>query len=286
MVAHDAGSANLIAAWFAQCESKVISGSFDGPAREIFRRQCPWMSDTTLSEHLPKCNALVSGTGWSSAFEHDARRFAGDHGIYSVAVIDHWTNYRERFIRQGREILPDEVWVADTHARDLAESEFPGIPVLQLHNSYLANLIREVRLHERERVATPGYRVLYVLEPIRQRWGPSDQPGEFQALDFFLDNIPALKIGANPTIRLRPHPSDETGKFQRWLKSKGELGITLDESSSLAESIAWADVVVGCQTYAMVVALNCDRRVVSTIPPWGPPCALPQTSIQRLADLI
>jgi len=130
-----------------------------------------------------------------------------------------------------------------------------------------------------------GCNLLYVLEPIREAWGHGEQPGEFQALDFFMENLSLLQLDSDLSIRLRPHPSDSIGKYDQWLAAQKNIKISLDESLSLAESIAWSDVVVGCHTYAMVVALAAGRRVMSSIPSWAPSCILPQAGILKLADL-
>jgi len=286
IVAHDAGSANHISAWFANSMTTTVYGSFGGPAKDIFGRQCPWITSAHFNELVPQCRTLISGTGWSSAFEHEARKLAKQLGFHSIAVIDHWTNYRARFVRDGEEILPDEIWVTDEYAKGLAELEFPKIQVVQLENSYLESLVGEVREHDHSKIASCEGNILYVLEPIRQAWLGSGLSGEFQALEFFIANLDALRLDGIPSIRLRPHPSDTAGKYDQWIESQKGLKISLDVSSSLAESIAWADVVVGCHTYAMVVALAAGRRVISSIPPWAPPCVLPQAGILKLADLV
>jgi hypothetical protein len=286
IVAHDAGAANHIAAWFGKVMPTTVCGSFDGPAKHIFGRQCPWMASAHFSELVPHCKTLISGTGWASANEHDARKLAKEHGCHSIAVIDHWTNYRARFIRDGELILPDEIWVTDEYAKGLAELEFPEIRTIQQENSYLESLVSEVRKHDHSKIAAPEGNVLYVLEPIRQAWLGKPLSGEFQALEFFVANLDALRLGGIPSIRLRPHPSDAAGKYDQWIESQRGLRISLDVSSTLAESISWADVVLGCHTYAMVVALAAGRRVISSIPPWAPPCVLPQAGILKLADLV
>lgn len=287
VVAHDAGAANHISAWFgAAMMMGAVHGSFGGPAKDIFGLQCPWMTDGRFSGFLPQCNTLISGTGWASTLEHDARKLAKQVGCRAIAVIDHWTNYRARFVRDGEEVLPDEIWVTDEYAKELAEIEFPGIQVVQLQNAYLEKLVAEVREHEHARTVSPTENILYVLEPIRQAWGSSEQPGEFQALDFFVKNLEALRLGGIPAIKLRPHPSDAAGKYEQWIESQKRLKISLDGSLTLAESIAWSDVVVGCHTYAMVVALAAGKRVISSIPSWGGGCALPQADILKLADLV
>lgn len=286
VVAHDAGAANHISAWFGAAKMSAVHGSFGGPAQDIFGRQCPWMTDGRFSDFLPQCNTLITGTGWASTLEHDARKLAKRAGCRTIAVIDHWTNYRARFVRDGEEVLPDEIWVTDEYAKKLAEIEFPGIQVVQLQNAYLEKLVAEVREHEHGRTVSPEENILYVLEPIRQAWSSSEQPGEFQALDFFVQNLEALRLDGNALIKLRPHPSDAAGKYEQWIEAQKGLKISLDASSTLAESIAWSDVVAGCHTYAMVVALAAGKRVISSLPSWGGVCALPQAGILKLADLV
>ncbi len=287
VVAHDAGAANHIIAWLRGCVNQKIHACLEGPAARLseqsFRARS--RSNETLSEVVSRSNMLLTGTGWGSTLEHDARKLARSAGLKSVAVIDHWANYRERFVRGGEEVLPDEIWVTDEYAEKMAQQAFPDLKVVQLPNVYLDSLVLEVRAHEHALTKRTECNVLYVLEPIRERWGCNDQPGEFQALDFLVKNVNLIHPGSNLSIRLRPHPSDPVGKYDHWLQAQKSVQIALDESPSLTESIAWADLVVGCQTYAMVVALAAGRRVISSIPPWASPCILPQAGIFKLTDL-
>lgn len=287
IAAHDAGAANHIAAWFGSSNMGGVYSFVDGPARSIFQRQCPWMQAAELEVVLPRCGTLISGTGWASSLEHDARKMAKQLGCRSIAVIDHWVNYRERFVRNGEEVLPDEVWVTDAYAKAIAEAEFPDLPVEQVPNCYLEGVVNAVRAFECNAEKSDQTHVLYVLEPIRQAWGNYPLPGEFQALDFFYANLEALQLDvAELSIRLRPHPSDAAGKYDEWISAQRQGDVCLDRSSSLEEALAWADVVVGCQTYAQIVALAAGKRVVSSIPPKAPGCVLPQTGIIKLAEIV
>ena len=75
---------------------------------------------------LPDTSSVViTGTGWSSDLEHQARKLAFSRNIPSVAVLDHWVNYRERFKRNGTSQLPGELWVSDAEA---ATFGFPNVP--------------------------------------------------------------------------------------------------------------------------------------------------------------
>jgi hypothetical protein len=289
IAAHDAGAANHIIAWLKKLPNdqvNQIDACVAGPALSLWVKAFPDSKTSPNLASLSDAKLLISGTGWQSNLEHDARKLARNLGIKSVAVIDHWTNYRDRFIRNNEEILPDEIWVTDEYSKNLAENQFPTLPIVQLPNLYLDGIAQEVKLKDSSEAKLKETRLLYVLEPMRQVWSASNDQGEFQALDFFVRNIDFLQLGRPLLIKLRPHPSEPIGKYDRWIETQQFLDISLDNSLTLTESIAWSNVVVGCQTYAMIVSLAAGRRVICSIPPWAPPCALPQTEIIKLADLI
>lgn len=297
VVAHDAGAANHILAWLRGTGDHALLPSMAGPALQAWRRARGDTPQLALEQAVGAAQAVLTGTGWASDLEHEARRLARRQGKHSIAVLDHWTNYRARFERGGEQVLPDELWVSDEHALALARKLFPAIPARLQPNAYLDGLVAEVRAcADAAPVAAAAAespapaRVLYVLEPIRQAWGELPEPGEFAALDFFIAGLDRLELGPQVEIRLRPHPSDPPGKYDAWLARQNAIPpegatLALDSAPSLAQALAWSHVVAGCQTYAMVVALAAGRRVVSSVPPWAPPCVLPHPGILQLSAL-
>lgn len=286
VVSHDAGAANHIVAWLQDIDRSQVVAYLDGPAILLWQQAYGAPPRLDLAETVASANTLLTGTGWASDLEHTARRIARQNGIKSIAVIDHWTNYRERFIRNGEEILPDEIWVSDPYARHFASTIFPTIKVTQLHNAYLEKVVEKVSQIRTQSPRPAGDHLLYLLEPIRQAWGTLPMLGEFSALNFFTAHLDRISLSKHLQIRLRPHPSDPAKKYDAWLAQHPHLRLSLDSSSTLAESLAWANVVVGCQTYGMVIALASGCKVFSSIPPWAPPCVLPHTEISMLSALI
>ena len=303
VIAHDAGAANHIFAWLGDKRPTLclagpaqvlweahiqkmarVSASRPGLSPKWDSAQCP-LPKSALASALSDAATVITGTGWESNLEHDARRLARERGIHSIAVIDHWTNYVDRFVRNGETVLPDEIWVSDSYAADIARRNFPTVTVVQQDNVYLAGLVAEVESRQLTTVAHDSDRVLYVLEPIRHIWGELTEPGEFLALDYFLAHRHLAQVSVDAEIRLRPHPSEPIGKYDAWLARQGDPRVRLDQSATLADAIAWSNVVAGCQTYAMVLALACGRKVISTIPAWAPPCALPHQAIEKIAQL-
>jgi hypothetical protein len=84
---HDSGGANLIAAWVASAPSIDFTVCAEGPARKIFAAIVPYRVIVPLSTVLEGAACLLSGTGWASTLEHDARTAAKFRGIPVLAVL-------------------------------------------------------------------------------------------------------------------------------------------------------------------------------------------------------
>lgn len=296
-VAHDAGAANLLFHFLRDLaeEKKLATDGLrlcvGGPAAEIAARLFPGHRPLRLAEALDGARTLLSGTGWGSGVEHCARQAARKQGIFSIAVIDHWVNYAQRFAVDGVNVLPDEAWVFDEYALALAQECFPALRVTRQANAYLAEQLRQIGRFGAPAGKGNGVDVLYLLEPVRQRWdGPGApcqpaEPAEWQALDYFMEKLPMLTQGKTARIRLRPHPSEAAGKYDAWLSRQTGASVAIDPCASLAESLARAHWVVGVETYALTVAVAAGRRAASSLPPWAPALRLPQAEIIQMRNL-
>ena len=281
VVCHDAGAANHIVAWLrADGNTDHVQPYMAGPAQKIWGEAFPDKRMAgSAAEALTGAQSLLSGTGWASDLEHEARRSAHQSGLKSVAMVDHWVNYENRFIRDGAKLLPDEIWVVDEYAYAIARQTFSDCQVRLKEDVYSRQLlaavppVSEVRSHA----------LLYILEPMRSDWGRSDQ-GEFQALDYMFAHLPLLKLPEDTVIKLRPHPSDPPGKYDGYLARQYGHRIEMDRGS-LMESLSNAQWVAGCESFALTLALQAERTVFCTLPPWAPACRLPHAGLIHLKNL-
>lgn len=276
VVAHDAGATNLILGWL-KAWGGPVRAHVQGPAAKFWSDAFPAVPlCASIEEALDGSASLISGTGWGSTLEHDARVRARSLGVHSVAVLDHWVNYASRFERGGQVQWPDEVWVTDEWARRIAQDVLPGIPVRQFRNLYVEAQVARVR-------PAPGKgTLLYVLEPVRDSWG-REMAGEFQALDYTLARLDAFCRGGVSSILLRPHPSEAPAKYASYLSRDARIAV--DDSADMAQALSIADVVVGVESFALVLALAAGRPVFSSLPPWAPALRLPQQGIRQIRHL-
>lgn len=281
VVCHDAGAANIVLAEIQAHPHVQCLAVMEGPAARLWQSTGLPQTTVSLDQAMDSAKSVLTGTGWASSLEHETRRRAHALGLPSVAVIDHWVNYRERFERGGETVLPDELWVTDRYALALASQCFAGLVIRQRPNLYLQAQVDAIARHG---PARPG-QVLFLMEPIRYSWPGLGQPGEIEALQYLLRHLPALQLRGPLRLRLRPHPSDAPGKYEAWLAANGDLDAAIDTSATLAQAIAAAEWVAGCETAALAVALAAGKKAVSTLPPAAPRCRLPHEDLRHLRDL-
>jgi hypothetical protein len=244
-----------------------------------------------LDEAIARASSVLCGTSWQSDLEWRAIGLSRDAGKEVVAFLDHWVNYRQRFTHNGVERLPDEIWTGDEHAARIARACFNRLPIRLVPNPYLEDLRIEVEALRRA-AKVPGRRpvLLYLCEPIREHamrqhgderyWGYSEE----EALEYFLDHARLIAPDVARII-VRRHPSEAAGKYS-WAGGRGNVRVEFSESEDLVDDIAAADIVVGCESMGLVVAMLAGRRVISAIPPGGRRCSLPHSDVESLAALV
>ncbi len=289
VISHDAGGAEILSSYVRQQGLDCLY-VLAGPARKIFERKLGPIEVHSLKHAIRHSRSILCGTSWQSDLELNAIKLARSMGKHSVAFLDHWVNYRERFVRSGKTYLPDEIWVCDEIANGMAREIFPGMNIRQIENPYFQDLRRALEVVARSSPSRAPRSILYVCEPVREHalrqfgnelhWGYVEE----DALRYFLSNVGACGVSVERIV-IRPHPSEPAGKYD-WAADEFELPIVFGGTDSLLAEITASDAVVGCNSMAMVVGVLAGKRVISCIPPGGQPCALPQPEIQSMQAIL
>jgi hypothetical protein len=293
IVSHDAGGAEILSSYVRQSEGPYLY-SLAGPALKVFSAKLGSVESLPLEDAIGRSEWVLCGTSWQSDIEWRAIGLARASGKLSVAFLDHWVNYHERFLRGGIRHLPDQIWVGDAYAKALAENEFPDTTLRLLQNPYFADIRLEVGNLKNQHATVDKYEdavaVLFVCENISEHaalqygdpryWGYT----EFDAIEFFFKKISVLGVTLSSVV-IRPHPSDPIGKYDQILIRYAGLA-SLSIGKTLLEDIAQADIVVGCESMAMVIAVQCGRRVISCIPLNEVALKLPFEEIEILSELV
>lgn len=290
IVCHDAGGAEILSSYVKQQGIKPFF-CIDGPAVSIFERKFGTLKVDCLEQVIDQVELFLCGTSWQSELEWHAIELARTKGKKSIAFLDHWVNYRERFIRNGVEHLPDEIWVGDSYAKIIAEKIFPELKITFVENPSFSDIHDDISILAKNiSPSSTGLTVLFVSDNLAEsmmkqygnerHWGYTDN----DTLEYLLQHLDILSEPVNKII-IRPHPSESANNF-KWVKSTKNFSVEIGGEKTLLEEIATSDVVVGAESMAMVIALIAGKRVISCIPPGGKDCSLPQVEIEKMQNLI
>jgi hypothetical protein len=290
IVAHDAGGAEVLSS-YVSLQRLSCNYCLAGPAINVFERKLREVDIRSVDAVVEESSWILCGTSWQSDLEWRAIKKARMLGKRSVAFLDHWSNYLERFVRANELCLPDEIWVGDHYAKSIASSVFPDSVIRLVNNPFFVELKNTIDARPMPEISSDsGLHILFVSEPLREHglkefgnerhWGYTEEEG----LRYFLSS---LSIFNQPISRIciRPHPSEPLDKYD-WVKQEYALPIETGGRKPLLDEVAECNVVVGFQSMALVVGLAVGKRVISCIPTGGLASSLPQTEIESLQALI
>ena len=288
VVCSDAGGANCLASYIKHKKIKFFA-ILDGSAKKIFRDYFGKKLKTlSLKNGLKYAEHIITATSWKSNLEKKVIKFAKKDKIKTTTLLDHWVNYKQRFILNGKLELPNEMIVQDEYAEKLVYKYFKGVKIIRVPNYYLKDNIKMLKYFKKEKKNN----FLYLTEPIKSHYSRGNlfenkrDYNEFDSLKFFLKNINCISKNIDKIV-LRLHPSEKKSKYNLILDKFSFLPIQISKDKPLVKDIGKSSAIFGCETVAMVLALMAKKRVICTIPPISRcSCILPYKSIEHMRDLV
>ena len=262
IVAHDAASGNIILHWIKKYNNINYYIKVEGPAKKIFkRRKIKGKLNTNYMTIIKKSDFIISGTSAKSKIDHKIRILANKNNIPNAGVLDHWVLFKEGFLFNKKLILPSEIWVTNINAFKLAKKIFKQRIIKIKKNIYEEEILKKINKNKISNIK----KILYLLEPFK------DNTQEKAINKFFLKIENVKKI----EIIFKPHPSEDINKYKKIITKYRKFKSKIDNKSELESLISWSNVLVGCQTYAMVLALKAKRKVYTMLPINNYECNLP-----------
>jgi len=293
IVSHDAGGAEILSSWARKNSSQDLAFVLEGPAVRVFQSKLPGLriQGREAIENLPPDTAFVlTGTGWGSDLETEALRKANAQGIKTIAYIDHWAKYPERFTTERGFHPPDEVWVGDEYALEEAKRHPVLGKILLVPNPYFEDIREEFRRKQElaARSDGRGLRILYICESVSELSAAKEGfsslvGGDFEAVrrffDWFSRTHPNQIV---ESVRLRPHPAEKPDKYDSFADQRETFPVEISRGRSLVDDCVWSDWVIGMTSMALVVGIIGGRKVFSCIPEGWDNWRLPHREIITL----
>ena len=257
-----------------------------GPAKKIFKRKLKKIKILDIDSAEKISNKLICGTSGKSKIEVKAIEKFKKKNKKTTAIVEHWTNYKTRFLYNKNLILPDKIWVFDRYSKEKIEKIF-NTKIILKKNYYFSEIKNQINKIKVNQISKKIINILYVSEPIseftKKKIINYKHSREYETLKYFFNNIEYI-TKKKYNIIFRSHPLEKSNKY-KWLKTFIK-NIKISKNRLLIQDVNKADIVVGRQTMALVVALKSKKKVFSCIPPKEKRCIIPYKGITELRDLI
>jgi RimJ/RimL family protein N-acetyltransferase len=255
VVANDAGGAKQILE-IAPLLNGDVQYHLEGPAVEIFR-STPTQSMKSL---ISDFDLILTSTGWMSNLERSAIAAGKRLKIPVFTVLDHWSNYTERF--DNNVGYPDFIGVTNSLAFSLTKNIFSASIIYQLPDLEL-NRFRAII--DSATLKNQIY-TLVILEPIER------PEGEFKiTLELLLDMIlNAIDFhGVESGVLIRFHPS-QTCDSEEVLRIKEVFPhVQISENSELVDDLLISKAVFGASSYALYLSAMLGFETYSCFQGYG-----------------
>lgn len=163
IVAHDAGGANILASY---CRRKPDNYRYllQGPAKAIFGKTLSIESEDNFGRFVSECHSFICGTSGKSDLERSIFAQARILNKETTAVLDHWINYRERFLLNGKLVLPNNLITVDRNAYQIAKETFPECKIEEINNPYLEEFYNHYKELTLQKQSSYKSEILYISE--------------------------------------------------------------------------------------------------------------------------
>ena len=215
-----------------------------------------------VSENIASPDVFVFGT--SAAGDSADKRIMGTIGnVPSVAVLDFWGNYWQRFSTPGKKdfaYLPTRICVMDDVAKEeMAAEGFPADRLVVTGNPHFDHFADGITSDEEE-----DTRILFISQPLRAVGAlPGYTPSAYDEYAVLRDLIKILaRLPERFFLSLRLHPKEPTDKFTEYLGPR----VRRAPEATLEEALSHAGLIMGMCSPVLMQAAAAGKKVLSYEP--------------------
>jgi hypothetical protein len=209
----------------------------------------------------------------SDSYEVNCIKQAKQNKIYVISFIDHWINFKLRFEGLREEEMPDEIWVVDEWARELAIKEQLPANKLVVHENpyhfYLKNYWRSAYSGKKYfnliDIPEKGFHILFAPDPLSLRMD-SHELGftEAGALATLLDIIE--QVESEVFVIIKAHPLQPADVLDKVLSKYSLHNYKLIREADNCELINASDLIIGFYSNFLLEAKALNKNLVRFFP--------------------
>ena len=168
IVSCDAGGAEIISSWVRRNPDNEYTFLLEGPAINIFSKKVSIIKKIELinvESLIYNFDIVMVGTSQSNSLEKKVIAQSLINNVKSVAYLDYWYGFKNRFMLNGHLVLPDEVWTADKYAFEIARKELPEANIILKNNPYIDDIVEQKNriLNRKNDISNRNAKIYFII---------------------------------------------------------------------------------------------------------------------------
>ncbi len=210
---------------------------------------------------------IVTGTSYPPTTEIFTWKKAKRFSVPTIAMIDQWLNYLERFEVSNQQLveesLPDLITTIDNFGKsEMKALGFPGVKILSVGSPYL-DTIPNANSANKALNKKNKLEILFVSEPRSLENELNHGYDEFSILEHFIIAINEQPHSIDFNIKIKPHPRNSKESFKNFIQKHNNQNISIEDKLSPRESISNSDIVIGMSSMMLVESVLMGKPTMS-----------------------
>ncbi|MDA7707905.1 hypothetical protein N8806_01530 [Flavobacteriaceae bacterium] len=247
----------------------------------ISDRKYSFYSEFNLEVHLSKeknvkdwvdffkPDFIFTGTSMPEKIELNFIKEAKGRSIKTISFVDHWTNFKQRFLSNQIYIYPSQIWVIDEQAKQKALLD--GIPenLIKISNNPYYEFLKKwkpsfnkEKLFKKLGLVTSSKYILFAPEPLstfnlQTKYG-FDEVSGLKHLDTTIENLGLYNI----YIIVKGHPNQNHKLFLKYIAESKNNRIFYLKEFDLNHLIYYSEIVAGYFSNSLIEAKKMNKKVI------------------------
>lgn len=215
---------------------------------------------------LKKINLIITGAALGNSVDNKLIRFGKKNKIFTVSVLDHWTNYSSRFFYRGKKIYPDKIFINDQYSYQKAlDNNFPKEKLLIMKNIYLEKLsqskFKKKLSSWAKKIKDKKKRIIiFISEQIKKDFN-------FLKSEYKLNEFETLKkiisqLSINDLLIIKNHPEESYNKFKKFLSRN----VCIKKNITFSDLIYLPDKIIGIKSILLLELSMFRKDIISFRP--------------------
>ncbi|HAM95372.1 TPA: hypothetical protein DCP81_00230 [Candidatus Azambacteria bacterium] len=208
---------------------------------------------------------LCVSTSFGNSLDKKLMRIAKAKKVLSLAIIDFWSHYRDRFdsLPDG---LPDKICVMDgTVKKEMIIAGFPARVIEVTGNPFFDTFRTQKRNLKK---GNAGHYIVFFEQPFSELFPQDDHRFfGFDEIEVWQDIAAALsRLEIKDIIKIKFHPrSRKINKFDE-INRRHKLNVEIDERTSVEDLIEGSKLAMGMNSAVLFQAAMAGKKVLSYQP--------------------